>query len=293
LKAIKSFASKKPQIEDWLSMIEFASSPASTLKVTGPGKSEVMLVENNADDSVRNLEHSVLKLISSAKKNVRAYNMLAYHSMVAKAFADAGRRLAGNPFGARMILDATLVYPLNQLFESMLKQEIRFDPTKPQNRLKYEDTVSVDLSKLIRWRRFLSPIFQKSQGLIDVEPQQHTKTIVVDDLYTLLGSSNFDLNSMKGAFREFSVIIKDQKVARESGEIFDSIWSNPNETVDSVEIVELKKLPEMGGAKPLSDSIRSELMKAAQFESDRNETINPRNFKRRGDFNGPLDSGCF
>ena len=278
--------------KEWLDSIKRGIDPSSPKRYKGQGNAEVMLVENNADDSVRNVEHAMLKMISSAQKNVRVYNMLAYHSMVAKAFADATKRLP--PQNVKMILDATLTYPLNILFQSMLRQEMAFDPTNPKRQLDHNDRASVDVSKNIRWRKFLSPIYQKKDGFIDVEPQQHTKTIVVDDLYTFLGSANFDLNTLKGAFREFSVIIKDEKVAREAGQIFDSTWKNPEETVDSTEIVELKKKPEMGGKNPPADALLNDLIVGAQFESKRNFTINPRNFKRQGgDNRKPLEASCF
>ena len=262
------------RVQNWIDSIREAVSPNSSVRVAGQGESDVRVAENNADDSVRNTEHTLLKLINGANKNIRIYNMLAYHNNIARALADASKRLS--PHNVRIMLDATLTYPLNMLFLTMLRTQLNFRPASPREEAKLEQVKVNSEGSSVRWRKFLAPVYQKDAGFIDVEPQQHTKTVIIDDKILLLGSANFDVNTMKGAFREFSVAVRGPEVARASAEIFDSLWKG-TATVDTAEIQKMK-LAE--GKKPIPDELRFPLVKGMQLEADRNNSLNPRNFDK-------------
>ena len=81
---------------------------------------------------------------------------------------------------------------------------------------------------MIRWRAQLPGDTQNDGGTENpIEPQQqHVKTIIVDEKIVFGGSTNFDIASLAGAFREFSIAVKDKQAATESHENFNAIFSS-------------------------------------------------------------------
>jgi phosphatidylserine/phosphatidylglycerophosphate/cardiolipin synthase-like enzyme len=195
---------------------------------------DIRWAENNGDDSVRNVEHTVLQLIRGAKKNVRMYNMLAYNPGVAEAFADAIARLGSE--NVKMIIDQALTFTPNLIFHEMVgAARVHLNKTTPdvdaQARLNSWDNS-------FRWRvglkskRFDAPAQEGAYKRIDIDQQQHSKTIIIDDETIFLGSANFDLITFGGSFREFSIAARTQQgdaKAREevakATKIFDDIWN--------------------------------------------------------------------
>ena len=56
------------------------------------GDASVQIVENNADDSVRNAEASILALLEGAETSIDMYQFLAYSPSIAEALARAIHR---------------------------------------------------------------------------------------------------------------------------------------------------------------------------------------------------------
>ena len=56
------------------------------------------------------------------------------------------------------------------------------------------------------------------------------KTIIVDKNTVFGGSTNFDIASLSGAFREFSIAVKDENVAAQAQDDFDEIFSSTEQS---------------------------------------------------------------
>lgn len=248
--------------------------PSVQLVFKPAGGASVRILENNGDDSVRNVELGVLQLLANAKKNIRIYNFLTYNPRMARAIALAANRLgAGN---VRVLADATLTFGLNITFEKMLRQELVALGSK----------VSVD--DILKWRLTAPPrMFKSEPGRVGITQQQHTKSIIVDDRDLLVGSTNFDFASMAGAFREFSVAIRNGRgkdlgvtektdPARESSRIFDAIWNDSSETVFS------ENMRSSGGptaARVPSEKAQQALINIMRTEQDRLGALQPDNIE--------------
>lgn len=179
------------------------------------GSASVLIAENNADDSIRNIEHTVLSLIESATDSIDMYQFLAYSPEVGKALAAAVKRgvnvrILMDSVGQKVPMNATLGYFMD---DAGLSPE--------------------QVESMIRWRAQL-PGGTQIDGDTEnpIEPQQqHVKTIVVDEKIVFGGSTNFDIASLAGAFREFSIAVKDNDAATKSHENFNEIFASETNSV--------------------------------------------------------------
>jgi phosphatidylserine/phosphatidylglycerophosphate/cardiolipin synthase-like enzyme len=234
------------------------------LKVQPFGQSAVRLSENNGDDSVRNAEMNVLQLVVGAQTNIRMYSLLSYNPMVARALADAAVRLG--PDNVRVMADATFAYALNVTFYRMLKDELRNAGSQFE---RYAD-------QILRWRSTVpTTAVSDAQLRPAIMQQQHTKTIVVDDEVIYLGSTNFDVATLSGSFREFSVAIKDRGAALASAETFDALWKNERETMSTEEVLSSGG-PSRATAPPVH--VQEAVVNLLKTEQARRGSLNPRNF---------------
>jgi phosphatidylserine/phosphatidylglycerophosphate/cardiolipin synthase-like enzyme len=175
----------------------------------------VLIAENNADDSIRNIEHTVLSLIESATDSIDMYQFLAYSPEVGKALAAAVKRgvnvrILMDSVGQKVPMNATLGYFMD---DAGLSPE--------------------QVESMIRWRAQL-PGGTQIDGDTEnpIEPQQqHVKTIVVDEKIVFGGSTNFDIASLAGAFREFSIAVKDNDAATKSHQNFNEIFASETNSV--------------------------------------------------------------
>ena len=138
------------------------------------------------------------------------YQFLAYSPSIAKALARAIRR----GVEVRLLMDSIdQKVPLNNMLAVLMKEH-----GVSQNQIEAS----------IRWRSQLPGGTQFDFGEeFPIEPQQqHTKTIIIDDQVTFAGSANFDIASLSGAFREFSVAVKDEETAAAAVERFDAIFES-------------------------------------------------------------------
>jgi phosphatidylserine/phosphatidylglycerophosphate/cardiolipin synthase-like enzyme len=283
------------KVQEWLDLDARAMNPKTGLVLAGKGKAEVRIAESNADDTVRNVQHNILKLIANAQKSIYIYNLLGYDPMVAKALADASKRTVnGQKLDIRILMDATLTYGLNKVGVWMIKREMMSKPGQDNLAPDAQTLEQIPVGPQVKWRRYLDPVMQatKTNEMINVEPQQHTKSIIVDDEYLLLGSANFDYNTLKGAFREFSVVVKDPKVAKESSEIFQSIWNDEKEAMTLAQLESIK-FPKESGKKPLPSVVLREAMMLVDAESSRNNPLNPRNFDNEFMLQNPWSDKCY
>jgi phosphatidylserine/phosphatidylglycerophosphate/cardiolipin synthase-like enzyme len=221
------------------------------------GTARVRILENNASNSVHNIEHGVYTLVASAKKSIRLYNFLAYNPMFAKALVDAEKRLGeGN---VRMLLDTADSYPGNQIQYYGLKK-LRSPSFKSP------------LSTLARWRKLVGFISRNDVlGGVDIGQEQHVKSIIVDDKYYLAGSANFDILTFGGSFRETSVVVEDTETSRKASEIFDSIWNNPAQLTTSEALA--KDFPET----TFTDKMNEFMFTGMADEQRRVRSLNPLN----------------
>lgn len=174
------------------------------------GSASVLIAENNADDSIRNIEHTVLSLIESATDSIDMYQFLAYSPEIGRALAAAVKRgvevrILMDSVGQKVAMNATLGYFMDDA--GLTKEQVE---------------------SMIRWRAQL-PGGTQIDGDTEnpIEPQQqHVKTIIVDEEIVFGGSTNFDIASLAGAFREFSIAVKDKQAAGESHENFNAIFSS-------------------------------------------------------------------
>ena len=261
----KYSAEDKTLVNKWIATSESALKPDSIFAVPKAGNGEIRIGENNADDSVRNVEHTIYQLIRGAKKSVSLYNMLAYNPLMAKAIADAVVRLG--PDNVHLLIDQVLTFTPNFVFFTMLKREGISDE---------------DLNKMVRWRLTLkAEPFAKDSKRIAIDQQQHTKTILIDDDTVFLGSANFDMLAFEGAFREFSIAARmpqgnDQ--VKKAKATFDGIWNNPEEVVTNAQILEMRKKD-----MPSNTLVRG-VMDFITTEQNRVRGLNPKNL--------PVESDC-
>jgi phosphatidylserine/phosphatidylglycerophosphate/cardiolipin synthase-like enzyme len=247
-------------VESWIRGAKDMADPAKNHRAFAPPSFRqnvlVRTAENNGTDSVRNIEHTLLQLIRGAKSSVRLYNMLAYNPSVAEAFVDAIGRLGAD--NVRMIVDQALTFTPNLIFHYMVEKAV-------EKRLKEVNVSPEKKARLeawdasFRWRIGLkAKHFDKdanaSKGSsanaytrIDIDQQQHAKTVLIDEDTIFLGSANFDLVTFGGSFREFSVAARTQEegparaqVSRAKA-VFDAIWQNPAEAVSTTEIRRINK----------------------------------------------------
>jgi phosphatidylserine/phosphatidylglycerophosphate/cardiolipin synthase-like enzyme len=227
------------------------------IRYPAKGSASVRILENNASNSVHDLEHGVYTLIASAKKSVRLYNFLAYNPMFAKSLIAAEKRLGeGN---VRMLLDTADSYPGNQIQYYGLKK-LR------------SPSLKTPLSSLVRWRNVVGLISRNDvPGGIDIGQEQHVKSIIVDDKYYLAGSANFDILTFGGSFRETSVIVEDSQTASKARAIFDSIWG------DSAQLITTEALAKAFPETTFTDKINELLFSGMADEQRRVRALNPLN----------------
>lgn len=258
--------------EDHLKRIYAASERAKDpsthgLRFKSMGPSAVRLSSNNVDNTVQNTEMSVLQLIAGAQKNLRIYNFLTYNPKVARAVAQAIQRLGADQ--VRVLSDATLTYALNITFADMLRDELKI-LGEPHD----ADRIQASL----RWRLTRPPVhFDKTSGRIDITQQQHTKSIIVDDDVIYLGSTNFDYASLGGAFREFSIAIRDKRAATSSAALFDALWKDHLEAVSTEEI---QKSGGPTGAFTPPAPLRSAFINLIKAEQNRLGALDPSQLDR-------------
>ncbi len=260
--------------------------PATQILFKPAGQASVRILENNGDDSVRNAELGVLQLLASAQKSIRIYNFLTYNPRMARAIALAAVRLG--PGNVRVLADATLTFGLNITFEKMLRDELAALGSK------------VQLDDILKWRVTAAPqVFKSEPDRIGITQQQHTKSIIVDETRLLVGSTNFDFASMAGAFREFSVVIDEPlstlvtpgvagvevKAQLQSARIFDSVWNDTAETMNSEAI---KKSGGPTAARVPSASVQQTLINIMRTEQDRLGALQPENIDSPGACEGTL-----
>ena len=61
----------------------------------------------------------------------------------------------------------------------------------------------------------------------DLFQEIHAKSVIVDNRWTLFGSTNFDSITWAGGFREYSVWIDDPKIAAETTAMYDRLVNHP------------------------------------------------------------------
>ncbi len=174
------------------------------------GSAEVLIAENNADDSIRNVEHTILSLIESATDSIEMYQFLAYSPEIGKALAHAVKR----GVKVRILMDSVeKKIPLNAMLGYFMDDA---------------GLSEKEVNEMIRWRTQLPGGTQNDNGVENpIEPQQqHVKTIIVDKNTVFGGSTNFDIASLAGAFREFSIAVRDDDVAAEAQADFNEIFSS-------------------------------------------------------------------
>lgn len=258
----KTTARGRTVVANWLREMERLADPSQNAVACAPPPPagepaqnvDIRIAENNGDDSVRNVEHTVLQLIRSAKKNVRMYNMLAYNPAMAEAYADAIARLGSE--NVKMIIDQALTFTPNLIFHEMVgAARVWINQTttdsEQRNRLNSWDNS-------FRWRvglkakHFEAPAEKGAYKRIDIDQQQHSKTIIIDDEILFVGSANFDLITFGGSFREFSVAartketdVKARQEVAKAVQVFERIWNNPNEvkTTEGIRAERAKDVP--------------------------------------------------
>ena len=174
------------------------------------GDASVQIVENNADDSVRNAESSILALLEGAETSIDMYQFLAYSPSIAEALARAIHR----GVEVRILMDSVgKKVEMNNLLAVLMNEH---------------GVSQSQIDSMIRWRSQLPGGSQIDEGVENPieEQQQHTKTIIVDGKRTLAGSTNFDIASLSGAFREFSVTVEDEAAATIATERFEALFNS-------------------------------------------------------------------
>ena len=200
------------RLNQWLSDANAKLTQKSFLIKATEGTAKVQLAANNGDDSIRNAEHAILRLIASAEESIDFYAMgmipfgMEFVALIADAI-DRGVKVRG-------LLDPRTGEFSGKLF---LKQ------------LEDQGLIADKGQESFRWRRLL-PVVEadKSLSQMPIAQQQHTKTIVVDNHKVLIGSVNYDMMTFASTFRELSVVVKDQELANVATERFNSIFENPN-----------------------------------------------------------------
>ena len=174
------------------------------------GDASVQIVENNADDSVRNAEASILALLEGAETSIDMYQFLAYSPSIAEALARAIHR----GVEVRILMDSVgKKVEMNNLLAVLMNEH---------------GVSQSQIDSMIRWRSQLPGGSQIDNGVENPieDQQQHTKTIIVDRKRTLAGSTNFDIASLSGAFREFSVTVEDDAAAAIATERFEALFES-------------------------------------------------------------------
>ena len=80
-----------------------------------------------------------------------------------------------------------------------------------------------------KWRVLL-PV-QEVAGRPNLNQQQHTKTLIIDNTEVFLGSANQDVATFEGDFREFSVSIRNSDAVTQSVSNFNSVFANSAATM--------------------------------------------------------------
>lgn len=220
------------------------------------GNAPIRLLENNGDDSVRNVESSLLALLENANESIEMYFFLAYNGAISKALVRAMDR----GVKVRVLLDSL---PMKIDFNAILA----FFMGEIGNR----DAWDLPL----RWRRQLRGNYVRNPEK-ELFQQQHVKTVIVDNRFVLIGSSNFDFATLAGAFRELSAIVDDRELARQSRGDFDAVF-NSNEL--SAPFVEFRgrevDLTRKAKVKSIMDTMRAESVRRKLLDP---ETMNQRCF---------------
>lgn len=247
-------------LDDWKKELARVSAGGeNAFRYPARGTAAVRNMENNLDNSATTIEHTLLNLIVGAQKSIRIYNFLGHNPLLAKALADAEKRLGeGN---VRVLFDSADSYLLNQVGIRSLIMPRNSDIKSP-------------ITTMARWRKVheVIPAPAVKKG-IRIEQEQHTKTIVVDDRYYVAGSGNFDLGTLGGAFRETSVLVDDVKLAMNSAAIFDSIWEDQNQITTTEALARLRPHDD------LEKHVQEFVVKALADEQRRIRALNPRNIE--------------
>ena len=185
---------------------------AKQLSIPVAGDISVRLFEANADDSVRNLEHTLLTEIANARSSISMYGRLAYNVTLARAIAQAMKR----GVDVRIILDRS--NSPTQVMNAILPRLVaRHLGDREQN-------------MPVRWHRPLPVVEFSDEERPPLVQEIHAKTIIVDGEYAVFGSTNFDGPSWSGGFREIGVVVKSKEIAAGAQGVFDLLWNSDEYT---------------------------------------------------------------
>lgn len=196
-------------VGEWLAEIQARLAGRKPALAKPQGRAEVRMAENNADDSIKNVEHTVVNLIESAQQSVKFYGMgmIPYSLAFDQALARAIKR------GVRVqpLLDSQMGLNTGMTLLEHLKELGA-----------YRELAESEA----RWRTLL-PVHRMSDGRPDLSQQQHTKTILIDDRIVFLGSANQDAATFEGDFREFSVAIRNSDAVAQAVRNFAAVYDSP------------------------------------------------------------------
>jgi phosphatidylserine/phosphatidylglycerophosphate/cardiolipin synthase-like enzyme len=183
-------------------------------RVAAGGHTAVKIIQANANDSVRNLEHGILALINKARKSIEVYGRMIYNVNLAQALVAA----IGRGVKVRLILDGST--HIGQVMNSILPKL-----------LVHLGAFSEECATPVRWfKPFPAVNFPAAEHRPPLIQEIHAKTMIIDGTYALFGSANFDGPSWTGGFRELSVIVKDALVAKQALRVFDLLWHSDRYT---------------------------------------------------------------
>lgn len=205
-------------LSSWIERIKALKGASSHIVEGYADGLAAQLVENNADDSIRNAETTFLRLINTSSKEVGFYSMglIPFGGNLADAIVDAQRR----GVNIRAILD-----PLTgELSGKLLRRA-----------LIKRGLAEATVDRMIRWRVVRDGwVAEESPTGIVIRQQQHTKTLIADDRVQL-GSVNFDMMTFGGAFRETSLVVHGGEVVSDAKRNFEALFSDPTLTITYAE----------------------------------------------------------
>ena len=218
-------AASAKMLDSWLSRLE--SMAKGPLLVATAGQVSVESVQVSVNDEVRNLDSSIIAKVAAATQTIDLYGKIAYNWPLAIALKEAMARCVQ----VRIILDQQT--PSSALLNASLPFMIMKAPRRTSTGLVYDvslggQRIEDEANLPVRWFLPFRPgRFFQSNERTDLAQEIHSKTMIIDDRYSLFGSVNMDSFTWAGGFREYSVWIDDPLVAQKSRQLFERLYNHP------------------------------------------------------------------
>lgn len=206
------------EVKWWISEIKRTSSQKEILVNGHIEDAKVQYAENNANDSVRNAEMTLLQAIEKSRESVEFYAM----GMIPFGidFVNAVARAINRGVKVRALLDPRTGELSGRLF---IAQLVRLG------------AIASRTDSAFRWRTLLPAVAAETTKTgMPVSQQQHTKTVIIDGNAVYIGSVNFDMFTFASTFREASVLVEDRETAQNALSRFNRIFSTGTASMDYI-----------------------------------------------------------